>query len=454
MKLKSLRLRLILGAAVWIAAALLVAGVAIGFLFAASIERGARSDLDATLSRLVALIDPEATSRTPRLAGSLPDARYDTPISGAYWQVTDTGNRLTLRSRSLWDHVLQPNMSGEGESFFTATGPDGHALLALSRPIRFETKTGERRYLATVAQDRSFLDEMIARFGRELAVALLILGGVLGVATTLQVQLGLAPLKQLRIDVESVRKGAAVSVEAAYPSEVVPLVTEVNELLASQDRSLDFARSRAADLAHGLKTPLSVLGTIAYELEVAGDLQRSVQVFELAEEMRDRIDYQMRLARLRHRTRMHTFNASVSEVAARTAAVLRKTRKGEELRWVVDVADDLNADIDSNDLVELVGVVLENAVEWARSEVCIRAQAIGSVAELQISDDGPGIEAAEIATIGIRGKRLDETKPGTGLGLSIAREILALNDGTISFERSAQGGLAAIVRLPIAPSSG
>lgn len=450
MRIQSLRVRLILGAGVWIAVALVLAGVTIGYLFTKNVERGASADLSATMSRLIALIDPDARGAAPVLTGTLPDPRYDTPISGLYWQITDLGTEQTIRSRSLWDDVLRVGFPGEGGQLSTARGPVGQSLLAFSLTARFPKAKSERRYQVIVAQDRSILDEAIARFGRELAVALLILGVVLVLAAILQVQFGLSPFRRLRQDIEAIRKGVASSIDAAYPLEVVPVVSEVNALLSLQQKSMDFARSRASDLAHGLKTPLAVLGTIAYQLEEGGDARGAASIVDLTNEMRDRIDYQLRLVRLRQRTRMHALSASLSSVVPRAVAVLKKTRAGEHLDWAVDVIDGLNVDIDANDLIELVGVILENAAQWANSLICIQAKDDATAVELQISDDGPGIPPSALSSIGQRGRRFDETVPGTGLGLAIACEIVSLNNGTIAFERSKYGGLEVVIRLPVA----
>ncbi|GGE03776.1 ATPase [Aureimonas endophytica] len=451
MRFRSLRFRLVLGAAVWIAAALVLAGAAIAYLFTDSLERNVRADISATMSRLVALIDPDAPAGAPVLTGALPDARYETPASGIYWQVTDLGSGARTRSRSLWDHVLATGPEDEGRRFATVDGPLGQSLLSLSLLARFPAANGERRYEVVVAQDRASLDGAIRRFGFELAVALLLLGLVLALAALLQVQLGLAPLRRLRQDVEAIRKGAAVSVGAAYPSEVLPLVGEVNELLVSQGKSMEFARARAADLAHGLKTPLAVLGTLEYELGEKGEDAIAAQIAELTREMSERIDYQMRLARLRQRTRLHSFTAPLSRIVCRAVAVLQRTQQGERCEWRVDVAEALDVDMDADDLVELVGVILENAAQWARSRISIEARVDGMTVELRIEDDGPGIAPDDLASIGERGRRLDETMPGTGLSLAIAREIVTLNQGTITFGQAEPGGLAVAIRLPKAP---
>ena len=439
-----------MGAGIWIAVALVLAGVAIGYLFTENVERGASADLSAAMSRLVALINADARGGTPVLTGSLPDPRYDTPISGLSWQITDLGSQQMIRSRSLWDHVLKLATPNDDGQLSTVQGPVGQSLLALSLTARFAKGKSERRFQVIVAQDRSILDEAITRFGRELAMALLILGIILVLAAILQVQFGLSPFRTLRQDIEGIRKGAASSIDSSYPLEVVPVVSEVNALLALQQKSMDFARSRASDLAHGLKTPLAVLGTIAYELEDAGDTRSAATIIELANEMRGRIDYQLRLVRLRQRIRMHSLSASLSNIVPRAITVLKKTRTSEHVDWVVDVANGLNVDIDANDLIELVGVILENAAQWADSMINVQAKKDATVVELRICDDGPGIPSTDLRSIGRRGGRLDETSPGTGLGLAIALEIVSLNNGTIAFERSQHGGLEVTIRLPAA----
>lgn len=455
MKIRSLRLRLLSGAALWIAVALLITGAVIGYLFVSSVERTVRTELSASLSRLVALIDP-LPEQGPSLAQPPSDARYDIPMSGVYWQIEDVSHRKTLRSRSLWDFVIDtgPAPTTGGEQFVMTSGPGGQSLSALTMLTRFSTDAGERVFRVTVAQDRAILNESIERFGKDLAMALAVLGVALVVAAFAQVWLGLRPLGKLRGDIEAIRHGAGDKVEERYPSEVLPLVGEVNALLASQQRSVDFARARASDLAHGLKTPLAVLSSVADTLRGNGDEANAAIVDELTGEMAQRIDYQLRLSRLRHRTRMHVLSASLNDVVARAASVLRRTREGERLEWRVDIEDGLELDIDGNDLIELVGVLLENAAKWASAVVQVAARRNGPVAELRISEDGPGLDPADLARLGIRGHRLDESAPGSGLGLGIAREIVALNNGSIDFAGASSGGLLVTVTLPLSGGAG
>jgi signal transduction histidine kinase len=448
---RSLRLRLLAGAALWIAVALLVAGVGIAYMFIASVERERQRDLAATFNRVVALIDPAANP--PALGQPLTDPRYETPFSGLYWQLEDVATGEIGRSRSLWDFVIEsaalPSAAGTGQ-FATLSGPSGQSLSVLVRDIRLTEEAGNRALRVTIGEDRATIDATISRFGWELAAALLLLGGALIAAAWLQVHLGLSPLQKLRAGIEAIRLGQSDKLEGDFPAEVLPLTAEVNELLQSQQASIDFARARAADLAHGLKTPLAVLATTADALRTRSDPETAALVDQLASEMADRVDYQLRLSRLRLRTRTHRLSARLDEALRRTVAVLMRTHDGERLDWIVELGEPLAVDIDDHDLVELVGVLLENAAKWALSGVHLRSRRDEGMAEVSIGDDGPGLTAAQIADLGTRGQKLDESKKGSGLGVSIALEIVALNNGTLDFGRSEQGGLLIMLRLPLA----
>lgn len=450
---RSLRLRLLGGAALWILLALIVAGLVIGWTFRANVERQVQQGLVASLNRLVAQIDPFAPTPVPQDA--LPDPRYATPFSGIYWQVEDMASGETWRSRSLWDQVLATGAGPGGEQFVTLAGPDRQSLSALLREIRFATGDAQvRSFRVTLAENRALLDESINRFGIDLAVALAVLALALIAAAGLQVHLGLLPLQSVRAGIGAVRRGEAPALPPDYPAEVLPLVGEVNELLTQQQKSIDFARARAADLAHGLRTPLSVLKTLGASLASKGDAESAKLVDEIANEMDDRVDYQLRLSRLRLRTRAHQLSASLNEAVDRTVAVLVRTRDGERLQWQVDLSPGLVVDIDRHDLTELVGVMLENAAKWGKSTVRIEGRTEAGSAVLSIADDGPGLSEAEIAKLGVRGQRLDESRRGSGLGIAIALEIVAINSGTVTFGRAPEGGLSVRIALPLIEGGG
>lgn len=444
----SLRFRLFAGAAVWVGLALLLTGAVLLFLFRANVERATLAGMEASLARLVSTMQPGADPVVPE--EPLADPRYATPYGGLYWQIEGPDGEPIARSRSLWDFVLPTGPGGPAPGGLRSIpGPDGQTLAALTRPVAFETPASPTGYRITLAEDRGILDRTIADFGGDMALALLVLGVAVLLAAGLVIHLGLRPLSAVRRGLEAVRQGTADELADAYPAEVLPLVAEVNELLSLRDRSVAFARTRAADLAHGLKTPLQVLAATADRMR-ASDPGNAAALDEIISEMSERIDYQLRLARLRLRSNSHILSASLNNAISRSASVVRMTREGEKLDWNIVLGEDVRVNIDRHDLLELTGVVLENAAKWARSRVEVAVRREGAQVELSILDDGPGLSDEQIARLGVRGRRFDESRPGSGLGLAIAMEILALNGGEAVFSRSTIGGLAVSLRLPVA----
>jgi signal transduction histidine kinase len=433
------------------AIALLVAGIFILASFTASIEAERRDDLAASLDRLIAAIDPDALD----LAGPQPlsDPRYDTPLSGLYWQIDDRDTGAVLRSRSLWDKELAPasiDLSDPRGKLSEATGPDREPLIVLSRAVTAEGSRGTRHFAVAVAEGRGRDEDPVRRFGVDLIGALAVLGIVLTVAGALQVHFGLQPLQTLRRQVAGIRHGESRQLPSGGPEELEPVVQQVNELLEAQEATIAFARQRAADLAHGLKTPLAVLSATAERLRSSGDQANADLLAMLAGQMNARIDYQLRIARLRFRTRAQGASSSLNETVLRSVAVLRKSHEGENLNWLLDLAQDLRVDIDEHDLMELTGIVLENAAKWAATRVRIHGASKADAVELLVEDDGKGLKDEQIARLGVRGTRLDESTPGEGLGLAIAFEIVRLNRGSITAERSRLGGLCVRITLPVA----
>jgi signal transduction histidine kinase len=440
--LTSLRLRLLLGGALWIAFALAASWLFIFASFSSLIEDERRSDLQASLDRIVAEIDPDSTE--PIAEGPLRDPRYDTPLSGVYWQVEDIESGEIIRSRSLWDIELPSGDDRNGPAILRQVAVlDGPTLIVLSQTIRVARSNGdERRFQVSVAEERSTGDDPITYFGTTLALFLTILALLLFLAAWVQVRVGLRPLATLGRDIAAVRRGDAERLPESPTLELKPVTGQVNELLDAQEATISFVRERAADLAHGLKTPLAVLGATADRLRERGDRENAETLRLLTDQMNERIDYQLRIARLRFRTRAQGVSSSINDVVLRSVSVLRKGRDGERINWVVDLDDRLDADIDQHDLMELVGIVLENAQQWARERVAIRGARLDDTLELLVEDDGDGLTDEQIEKLGQRGIRLDERSEGHGMGIAIAFEILRLNRGNIEMGRSPMGGLS------------
>ncbi|MGB3339565.1 MAG: HAMP domain-containing sensor histidine kinase [Devosia sp.] len=445
----SLRLRMMGLAVIWVVASMFAAGFALQYLFTVNIERSAREDMDAALTRLAAVIVP--ASETPSLSSPLPDPRYETPFGGRYWQIEALDTGQVTRSRSLWDFVLEAPIADD--AIHHDAGPDGRHLILLTRQLQIEGPEGFRTFLVTVGQDHQPIHEATQQFARDATQVLLLLGGLIILAAWLQISLGLSPIRRVQLAIEAVRRGDAARLEGQFPSELGPLVQEVNGLLDAREVMMDRARSRAADLAHGLKTPLAAVHGIAEGLRERGNEVDAGLLQDLSFEMSERVDYQMRLAALRVRTSAHSVRSSLNSAVIRTLTVLKKTGRGEQLHWVAELADDCWVDVHRQDLMELVGITLENATKWASSRVFVRSMREHDRAVLEICDDGLGIPEDQMMSLGTRGLRLDQTLPGYGLGLAIAAEILDINNGTMTFSRAQIGGLVVTIGLPLSQST-
>lgn len=453
MRPPALRIRLLFAAAASVTVALILAGIAISALFADHVERSRRVDLEAQLNRLAALIDP--TTHPPKLSAAMADPRFGVPFGGLYWQVSDPVTDEVIRSRSLWDSVLAMPAGfvydGTLQNLYVVD-PEGSSAIALARQLEFVDENGGTRLLdIIIAEDDVRTKGAITAFRMDLTRGLTILGVTLIIAAWFQVSLGLAPLKTISQGISAIRSGKTTRLKGPFPLEVMPLITEVNALMEIQDSSIAFARARAADLAHGLKTDLTVLNSEAQALREQGQSGRASAIEALAADMADTIDHQLRLSRLRFRTRSDHYSTPLAETASKIINALKKTPKGLSVHWETQIPTTLKVDLEGPDLTELLGILLDNAMKWASSRVEISVKTTAEKARLVIADDGPGVIAAQMAELGERGKRLDERKPGNGIGLSIAREILTFNNGTISFSKSnALGGLEVLVELPIA----
>jgi signal transduction histidine kinase len=447
--LHSLRFRMMGLAVIWVVASLLVAGLALQYLFSVNIERSTREDMEAALKRLAAVT--ASATEGPNLSSPLPDPRYATPFGGRYWQIEARETGAIARSRSLWDFVIKSPIPDD--TVYYRPGPDGRELILLTRDLEIGPEQRSNLYRVTVAQDYGPIRAVAQRFAADLSWVLIVLGILVVIAAWLQIRLGLSPIKTLRAAIEGVRRGELARMHGDFPTELQPLVQEVNGLLEAREAMMVRARSRAADLAHGLKTPLAAVHGIAERLRDKGNDTEADLLQDLTFEMSERVDYQMRLSALRVRTSAHSMRSSLNTAVIRTLTVLKKTGRGEALHWVADLPDDCWVDVHRQDLMELVGITLENASKWASSRVVVRSMRRGEHAILEICDDGPGVPAEHLRSLGKRGVRLDQSLPGSGLGLAIAAEILDINRGSMAFSDAQFGGLVVTITLPIAAAA-
>lgn len=439
---RSLRWRLLLAAAVAILLALGLAWMFMTLLFERHLERRLETDMTRDALALVAALSLDERGH-PQLSVEPTDARLRKPAGGYYWQIATAA--AALRSRSLWDSTLAvPADLPEGHwRLRRQAGPFGAQVAVLERQLRVESN--QPKVFVQLAQDTAPLSTARSEFGRELAVFLAALWCVLVAAAWLQVSLGLRPLRGVRDELVRLERNPGVRLAPAKLKEVQPLVEAVNSLADVRERDLELARRRAADLAHGLKTPLAALAAQSRRAREAGadaaanGMERALaaigQVVE-AELAR------MRLARL---GQVRGASANVREVAERLVNVLEHTEKGERVLFSVDVPASLQLGIEEEHLSEVLGALLENATRYARRQVRLSASAGPGWTRLAIEDDGQGIALERRDEMMARGMRLDESgSAGNGLGLAIARELVEANAGTLQLGESEWGGLLAV----------
>lgn len=377
------------------------------------------------------------------------ESRFAQPLSGLYWQVGQEGQAAPLRSRSLWDTVLDlpKDDLADGELHrHTIPGPAGSRLLAVERRIALPARLGGQTVRAVVALDRAEVHAAGLAFGWDLAFSLALLGGTLVLASWIQVGIGLRPLDAVRNRLAHVRSGASARLGTAFPDEVLPLASEVDHLLEAQEKAISRARARAADLAHGLKTPLTVLAADAAELRSRGDDRLADEIEAVTEIMRRHVERELARTRVSMGPRCLP-SQPLEQAVAQVIDVLQRTPRGRVLEWQLDIAP-LVVRSDPQDLTEIVGNLVENAVHWATGRVRVETRAEGNTVAIRVEDDGPGIPDDQIEAVLVRGGRLDETRPGTGLGLAIVNDLVEAYGGELSLRRSPLGGLLAEARLP------
>jgi signal transduction histidine kinase len=443
---RSLRLRLLLGAVLGVGAALAIAGVILVAIFSAHIHRRYVKELDDHLLQLAAVIQIDASGGLS-LKHELSDPGFQQPLSGLYWQVMDSG-RVALRSRSLWDSslMLSPAISAPGVLVASETaGPSRQELVLVERIIVLQGRT----LRLAVAGDRRIIDEARGEFASVVALSLAVLGTLLLLSSWLQVGAGLAPLRVLRDQLGKLRQGKTQRLEGAYPIELSCLVEDLNSLLATQRSELERARNNAGKLGHGLKTPLAVLGAEARTLREKGDAASADAIEHEVEAMDAQVARILAAARAVGPRKAVGASTPVKLLLERLINVMKRLPRGAELEWTLTVGDrDLEVPIDTRDLEDLFGNLLDNARKWAKSRVHVAIASTANSILVAIEDDGPGIPADRRCDVFDVGMRLDRTVPGTGIGLAIARDLAELHGGTLELETRVLGGARATVRIP------
>lgn len=443
----SLTRRMIGVAAAWIGALLLLGGFALDRVLTRSIVETFDKQLVLLLNKSLIAASEIGPDGEVRFNRPPPDQRFIEPYSGLYFQISGAGAD-TFASRSLWDRRLRV-VDGHGDNephlYDSAEFSTADHLEPLRVAERDAILPGSNvRWRFQIAQSRETIDNQIRQLRQTLIWSFTALGAGLLILAALQTIFGLWPLRGVRREVIAIRSGAKTRIDQDFPTEVRPLTVEINELLAHSEEQAEEARRQAGNLAHALKTPLTVITNAATAR--APDLAATVCREALA--MRRQVDHHLARARAIGRRASAQARATVwDSLDAVQRAVARLYGK-----VTIDIAGDRKAQVrvERQDLDEMLGNLVENAAKYGGGRVFVTVERNGAMVDILVEDDGPGIPSELRGELFGRGARLDTTgKPGTGLGLAIVRDVAEIYGGRVSLEQSEDlGGLLARLSLP------
>ena len=436
---------MVLIAAVWITMLLGVGGLALVQVLDDTLTASFDEQLANNLNAMINAAELDEVGDV-RLLRPLGDQRFAEPYSGLYWQVSG-GGHAPFPSRSLWDRqlALPPgNQDCRTPCKFESTQFPSETLRVIARSVRLPGAA--QPFLFQVAQSSRDLDRQKARTRTVVGWSLGVLGIGLIVMVGIQSIYGLAPLRRVSKAIAAIRSGEARRVEAQFPVEVEPLVAEINELLAHGEAQSEAARRHAGNLAHALKTPMSVLIGEARGRDdpLARTIEAQVQV------MRRHVDHQLARARAAGRRAASTARTPVWPSLEAIARTVGRIHQGKVL---IDLAGDREASFrgEQQDLEEMLGNLIDNAALHGGGRVFITVEADADQVRVLVEDDGKGIAPDQRSRLFERGERLDTDKPGTGLGLAIVKDVAELYGGSVALDSSEDlGGLLVTLTLPLA----
>jgi signal transduction histidine kinase len=445
LRLESLAARLIAAAAIWTMLGLAVGGIVLSGAFRLAALNNFDAALQADMDGLIAAAEPDPAGGL-MLQDRFLNHRFDRVYSGLYYQI-QSGKAPGQISRSLFDRGIAPvDMVKRGAlSWGYAPGPESQDLRVVSRRVDLTpANSSDADYTFLVAGDLSEVDRQTEAFNTTLVWAFLLLGLGLVAAIFVQVRIGLLPLRRVSEALARIRDGKARRLDGHFPTEIAPLASELNSLIQHSEEVVGRARTHVSNLAHFLKTPLSVLAAEADAQP--GDLADMVkrQVFS----MRRQVDHYLSRARAAGSLDVLGNRTQMSAVLADLSRVIERIHAARGIRIDVDCADDIFFRGERQDLEEMAGNLIDNACKWAKARVRVGCLKDAARLTLTIEDDGPGLSVSERTKVGSRGERLDESVPGSGLGLAIVGDISKLYGGFFALDESFLGGVLARLTLP------
>jgi signal transduction histidine kinase len=459
MRRKSLSTRLIISSAIISIVLLAITGAVLASLFQAAVERNFDARLRSALDGLLANVEVDDNGNL-QLPNQIADTRFALPLSGWYWQVTpevQDDTKSDLASESLLEQRLVPTPAmlakrgTDGVASFYMVDGNGASLRVIQQV--FQLPGSAENYSVLVAGNFDELQSEVSSFQQALVVSLVLLGLGLLLAIFVQVRFGLKPLRVMQQGLTEIREGEAEQLKGEFPAEIQPVADELNLLIQANTEVIERARTQVGNLAHALKTPLSVLTNEA----ASHKGQLADKVAEQAHVMRDQVSLYLDRARRAARAQGLGAVTDVKPVLDALARTLARINQDKGVTVTVECEEGLKFRGERQDLEEMIGNLLDNACKWSSQQVLVTAGLIRDVTtagrhwlRIVVDDDGPGLPADKRAEAMKRGRRLDETKPGSGLGLSIVTETAAMYSGSIELDDAEIGGLRVTIKLPAA----
>lgn len=437
--LRSIRGRLLLAAIAFTGLALLLASLSIGEVLDRFVRRGLNERLDAQIALLVRTVRDDGTIDRKMLQEIGPFTQYR---RGWGWRIEAPGETIT--SRTVVPPVRPAARHGYDRHFGQAPNGPRTAESAgyYTRSLRKKTPKGD--VAITVAAPEWLVDRMRRGIVTPLLLSLTALSAFLLMGTLLQLHIGLRPLAKLKTALADVRAGRIGRVPADQPTELAPVVTELNELLDENEAALARARGHVANLAHSLKTPLATLNLRLADTGRDPDGELAMLVGQIDHAIR----HHLGRARAASPGAPGQPQLNLATVIGELCKALGRIHAERGIAVETRIAPEMSVKCDPQDLDEMLGNLLDNAWKWARSSISIGVDDEGRAVRMVIEDDGPGLSDDAIHQALMPGMRLDERGDGHGFGLSIARELAELHGGSLDLNRSPMGGLRVVLTLP------
>lgn len=444
MKVRSLKTQTILVALATNVAALAVIGFLLSGLFEREIGGRVHTEIESHLLQLVNTLEVNKQGQVIKRK-LLSETRFQKPFSGYYWQIDQAG-APPLRSRSLWDEVLEvPADLQADEMTELDTGTNLGRLLLHTRTVSLPGSVQPLHVIMAVTANE--ITVPLKSFEKNLVLSLLVVGAGLTLMAAVPLWLSLRPINRLTQEVMELKLGKK-QVRDDYVSEIQPIAKALNRLLREQAKSIEQARGRAADFAHSLKTPLAVIEAMLPAVREANPAS-AAEIRSQTQEILHHVDRE--LARARAAAGHGEMVQNLRELIDAIAKTIRKLPRSDMLTFGIHVPDGIRVQMDRDDLTEIIANLLDNARKWAKGLVSVSLVSRDGQHWLEVCDDGPGVSPRMISALGSRGFRLDERTRGTGIGLAIVRDLLDANGLAVDFSNAEPSGLRAAFQLPLTP---